>query len=132
MSTGPAPPDPWKSFRAVMAGVLVLEAVVVALAVPVVAVVGRGLTAATVTYLAGVVVVLVVLSAMQRRRWALWANLAAQLVVLGGFVVHAAVGFIGVLFTGVWLLIVYLRAEVRRRQQRGLLPGQQRPPETVD
>jgi hypothetical protein len=26
------------------------------------------------------------------------------------------VGFIGVLFTGLWLLIAYFRAEVRRRQ----------------
>jgi hypothetical protein len=31
-----------------------------------------------------------------------------------------------VLFAVVWLLIVYLRAEVLRRQKRGLLPGQQR------
>ena len=122
-------PDPWKSFRGVMAGILLLEAVVVLLAIPVVAVVGRGLTVSTGTYLIGVAVLLVLLSALQRRPWAIWANLAVQLVVLGGFFVHAAIGFIGVLFTGVWLLIVYLRAEVRRRQERGLLPGQQ-PPES--
>lgn len=120
--------DPWKSFRGVMAGILLLEAVVVLLAIPVVAVVGRGLTVITWTYLIGVVVLLVVLSALQRRPWAIWANLGMQLVVIGGLVVHPAIGFIGVLFTGVWLLIVYLRAEVRRRQERGLLPGQQ-PPE---
>ena len=40
-------------------------------------------------------------------------------------VIHAAVGFIGVIFAAVWLLIAYLRAEVKRRQDRGLLPGQQ-------
>ncbi len=34
-------------------------------------------------------------------------------------------GFIGLLFVVVWLLIAYLRAEVLRRQKRGLLPGQQ-------
>jgi hypothetical protein len=72
-----------------------------------------------------------VLSALQRRPWAIWANLAVQLIVIGGFFVHAAVGFIGLLFTGVWLLIVYLRAEVLRRQQNGLLPGQQPPPDGV-
>ena len=37
-------------------------------------------------------------------------------------------GAVGVVFAGVWALIVYLRGEVKRRQERGLLPGQQRPP----
>ncbi|EUA18219.1 hypothetical protein I553_7621 [Mycobacterium xenopi 4042] len=36
----PPPPDPWKAFRGVMAGTLILEAVVVLLAVPVVGAVG--------------------------------------------------------------------------------------------
>ncbi len=119
------PPDPWRSFRGVMAGVLVLEAIVVLLALPVVAVVGHGLTTATATYLIGVAAVLVVLSGLQRWPWMIWVNLALQLVVIAGFVVHAAIGFIGGLFAGVWLLIVYLRIEVQRRQKRGLLPGQQ-------
>lgn len=123
-------PDPWKSFRGVMAGILLLEAIVVLLAIPVVAVVGRGLTGVTGTYLIGVAMLLVGLSALQRRPWAIWVNLAVQLVVLGGVFVHPAIGFIGALFTGVWLLIIYLRAEVRRRQERGLLPGQQQPPES--
>jgi hypothetical protein len=34
-----------------------------------------------------------------------------------------------VIFAAVWLLILYLRAEVKRREERGLLPGQQRPPD---
>lgn len=132
MSQGGNAGDPWRSFRGVMAGILLLEAVVVLLALPVVAVVGPGLTKATGTYLIGVAVLLVVLSGLQRRRWAIWANLAAQLVVIGGAAAYAAIGFIGVLFTGVWLLVIYLRAEVRRRQERGLLPGQPPPPENVD
>jgi hypothetical protein len=118
------PPDPWKGFRAVMAGTLLLEAIVVLLALPVVAVVGPGLTVATGAYLIGMAVVLVLLSAVQRRRWAIWVNLAMQPVLIAGVVVHPAIGFIGAIFTGVWLLIVYLRGEVLRRQKRGLLPGQ--------
>jgi Protein of unknown function (DUF4233) len=132
VSQGDNPPDPWKSFRGVMAGILLLEVVVIVLAVPVVAVVGRGLTAVTGTYLIGVAALLVALSALQRRPWAIWANLAAQLIVIGGFFVHPAISFIGVLFAGLWLLVLYLRAEVRRRQERGLLPGQQPPPDAVD
>ena len=125
-------PDPWKSFRGVMAGVLVLEAIVVLLALPVVSVVGGGLTAASLTYLIGVSVVLVLLSGLQGRPWAIWVNLAVQVVLIAGFVVHAAIGFIGLLFGGVWLLIAYLRSEVLRRQEQGLLPGQQQPPDAVD
>ena len=36
-SQPPSRPDPWKSFRGVMAGTLILEAIVVLLALPVVA-----------------------------------------------------------------------------------------------
>jgi hypothetical protein len=48
-----------------------------------------------------------------------------QAVLVGGWFIHAAIGFIGVVFAVVWGLIAYLRAEVRRRQEHGLLPGQQ-------
>ncbi len=126
-ATGPAGPDPWKSFRGVMAGTLILEAIVVLLALPVVARVGGGLTAASGGYLVGVAVVLVLLAGVQGRPWAIWVNLAMQAVVIAGVVVHGSLGFIGVVFLVVWLLIAYLRAEVLRRQKRGLLPGQQRP-----
>ena len=40
----PRRPDPWKSFRGVMAGTLILEAIVVLLALPVVSTVDGGLT----------------------------------------------------------------------------------------
>ncbi|MBV8928557.1 MAG: DUF4233 domain-containing protein [Mycobacteriaceae bacterium] len=128
MTDQPQPPDPWKSFRAVMAGTLVLETIVVLLALPVVAVVGRGITAATGTYLVGLAVVLLLLAGLQGRPWAIWVNLAIQLVVIAGVIVHPSIGIIGAIFAVVWLVILYLRSEVMRRQKRGLLPGQQ-PPE---
>jgi multisubunit Na+/H+ antiporter MnhB subunit len=62
---------------------------------------------------------------VQRRSWAIWANVGVQVLLIAGWVVYPGVGFIGLLFTVVWLLLVYLRAEVLRRQKRGLLPGQQ-------
>jgi hypothetical protein len=132
MSGPEQPRDPWKSFRGVMSGVLLLEAVVVLLALPVVLVVGNAVPETTGTYLIAVAAVLVVLPAFQRYQWAIWLNLAIQLVLLAGFFVDPAIGFIGVLFTGVWLLLAYLRSEVLRRQKRGLLPGQQQPGESVD
>ncbi len=128
-NAGPAAPDPWKSFRGVMAGTLILEAIVVLLALPVVSAVGGGLSAWSTAYLVGFAVLLVLLAGVQGRPWAIWVNLGVQLILVAGFAVYPAVGFIGVLFAVVWALIAYLRAEVLRRQRRGLLPGQQSPPD---
>lgn len=124
---GPQQPDPWRSFRGVMAGTLILEAVVVLLALPVVAVAKGGLTVVTGGYLIGFALVLVVLAGVQGRGWAIWVNVAMQVVLVAGMLVHPAVGLIGVIFLAVWLLVAYLRGEVLRRQRRGLLPGQQPP-----
>lgn len=117
------PPDPWRSFGAVMAATLILEAIVVLLAIPVVGAVGGGLSGPSLGYLIGLAVVLVLLAGVQRKPWAIWLNLGAQLLVLAGFAVYPGVGFIGILFTALWGLIAYFRAEVRRRQDRGLPPG---------
>ena len=122
--TQPQRPDPWKSFRGVMAGTLILEAIVVLLALPVVAQTGGGLTPLSTGYLVGVAVVMVLLTGVQGRPWAIWVNLALQAVVIAGVVVHGAIGFIGAVFAAVWLLILYLRTEVKRREKQGLLPGQ--------
>jgi hypothetical protein len=129
MSGPPQAPDPWRSFRGVMAATLLLEAIVVLLALPVVAVAEGGLTPPHGTYLIGLAVVLVLMTAVQGRSWAIWANIAIQAAVIAGVVVHGAIGFIGAVFAAVWLLIAYLRAEVKRREQRGQLPGQQRSPD---
>ncbi|MBO0678178.1 DUF4233 domain-containing protein [Mycolicibacterium sp. S2-37] len=125
----PRAPDPWRSFRGVMAGALILEAIVVLLALPVVSLSHGGLTALSGGFLISVAVVLVLLCGVQGRPWALWADLGMQVVLILGFLVHAAIGFVGVVFAAVWGLIAYLRAEVRRREARGLLPGQQEGPE---
>ncbi|HNM84495.1 MAG: DUF4233 domain-containing protein [Mycobacterium sp.] len=121
----PQPPDPWKSFRGVMAGTLILEAIVVLLALPVVATVGGGLTGLSTAYLIGFAVLLVLMAGVQGRSWAIWANLGVQVLLIAGWLIYPGIGFVGLLFAVVWLMIVYLRAEVLRRQKRGLLPGQQ-------
>jgi hypothetical protein len=77
--------------------------------------------------LIGLAVILVLLTGVQGRSWAIWLDLAVQLVLIAGFLLYPGVGLIGLLFAGVWALIAYLRAEVLRRQRRGLLPGQQPP-----
>ncbi|MGE2835051.1 DUF4233 domain-containing protein [Mycobacterium sp. SMC-4] len=129
MSAPTSPPDPWRSFRGVMAGTLILEAIVVLLALPVIGAVGGGLSPLSTGYVVGVAVLLVLMAGVQGRSWAIWANLAVQLLLVVGWLIYPGLGFIGLLFVVVWLLIAYLRAEVLRRQRRGLLPGQQIEPE---
>ncbi len=121
-------PDPWKSFRGVTAGTLILEAIVVLLALPVVSAVGGGLNAGTLGYLLGLTAILIALAGMQGKSWAIWADLAVQLIPIAGFLVYPGVGVIGLVFAAVWALIVYVRSEVRRREKYGMLPGQDGPP----
>jgi len=112
-----------------MAATLILEAIVVLLAIPVVGAVGGGLTGASLGYLIGLAAVLILLAGLQRRPWAIWVNLGAQVLLLAGFAVYPGVGFIGVLFTGLWALIAYFRAEVRRRDAALGGPPPQLPPD---
>ena len=121
--------DPWKSFRGVMAGTLILEMIAVLLALPVVSAVGGGLTPWSTAYLVGFAVLLGLLAGVQGRPWAIWVNLAVQLILVAGYLIYPGIGFMGVLFLVVWGVIAYLRAEVLRRQRLGLLPGQQEPPD---
>jgi hypothetical protein len=122
-------PDPWKSFRGVTAGTLILEAIVILLALPVVGAVGGGLNAGALTYLLGLTAVLILLTGLQGRSWAIWADVGVQLVPIAGFALYPGVGIIGLVFTGVWALIAYVRWEVLRRERLGLLPGQEGPPD---
>lgn len=122
-------PDPWKSFRGVTAGTLILEAIVVLLALPVVGAVGGGLTTLALTYLLGLAAILILLAGLQGRSWAFWADLAVQLIAIAGFVIYPGVGAIGLVFAAVWALIAYVRSEVLRRERLGLLPGQDPPPD---
>ncbi|MFJ1460691.1 DUF4233 domain-containing protein [Nocardia sp. N2S4-5] len=127
MSDQEVPPpaaDPWKGLRGVMAGALVLEAITVLLALPVVSSVGGGLSWWSVACLVGLAVLMIVGAGLQRRSWALPFNLSLQvLLLLGGFI-HISIFVIGVVFAAVWAFILLLRSDVRRRMDQGLLPSQ--------
>lgn len=116
MSDPTGAPDPWRGFRGVMSATLILEAIVVLLALPVVQVVGGGLSPVSLAYLLGLALVLLLFTGIQGRSWAIWANLGLQVVLVAGFVVYPAVGIMGLVFAVVWGLIAHFRAEVLRRQ----------------
>ncbi|WP_327147961.1 DUF4233 domain-containing protein [Nocardia sp. NBC_01329] len=126
-TTTPAPPDPWKGLRGVMAGALVLEAITVLLALPVVADIAGGVTWLSGTYLVVLALVMIVGAGLQRRSWAIPFNLGLQVPVLIGGVFHLSIAVIGVVFLAVWAFILLLRADVKKRLEEGTLPSQRAP-----
>lgn len=116
--------DPWKGFRGVCAGTLILEAIVVFLALPVVGTVGGGVTWASGVYIVVIGVAMILGSGLQRRPWAMKFNVGLQVLVLLGFFAHPSVTAIGVMFSLVWGYLIYLRRDIRRRIAQGLLAGQ--------
>lgn len=131
MSEKEVPPpanDPWKGLRGVMAGTLILEAIVVLLALPVVADVGGGVTWFSGTYLVVLSVLMVLGAGVQRKSWAIPFNLGLQVLLLAGAFIHLSIGVIAVVFIAVWAFILVLRTDVQRRMDAGLLPSQRMQP----
>lgn len=120
----PPTTDPWKGFRGVMAGTLVLEAIVVLLALPVVSTVGGGLGWFSTLYLVGMAVAFILAAGMQGRPQAMQINLALQVFVLLGGFIHLSIAIVGVVFLAVWIYLLYLRRDITRRIERGMLRGQ--------
>lgn len=115
--------DPWKGFRGVCAATLILEAIVVLLALPVVATLGTGLSAVSIGFFVGVAVAMILGSGLQRRPWALTFNIALQVVLLLGGFFHPAVIGVAVAFGCAWAYILLLRRNLRKRIADGRAPG---------
>ncbi|MFC4603210.1 DUF4233 domain-containing protein [Rhodococcus kronopolitis] len=120
----PPTKDPWKSFRGVCAGLLILEAIVVLLALPGIGALSVGLSAAGVTYLVVLALLMILGAGVQGRSWAMGYNLALQVALIAGFAVHIAIGALGLLFAALWVYLLYLRRDILDRMEQGLLPGQ--------
>ncbi|MGH3517569.1 MAG: DUF4233 domain-containing protein [Haloechinothrix sp.] len=118
-------PDPLKSFRGVVAGTLIIEAIVVALALPVVAKLGGGIGSGQGWSVLAIVAVLIVCCGLLRRPWTMPVVLVLQVVLIAFFLTLPALGIIGVIFLGVWLYLLWLRRDVARRLAEGRLPSQQ-------
>ncbi|WP_051178239.1 DUF4233 domain-containing protein [Nocardia concava] len=124
---GQVPPpatDPWKGLRGVMAGTLVLEAITVLLALPVISAVGGGLRWWSILYVVGLAVIMFLGAGVQRRPWAIPFNLALQVALLLGGFIHLSILIIGVVFVAVWAFVLFLRADVKKRMEAGQLPSQ--------
>ncbi|WP_051111783.1 DUF4233 domain-containing protein [Sciscionella marina] len=121
----PQAKDPARSFRGVMAGALVMEAIVIALALPVAAKLGGGFASGAGWVVLGLVVALLALCGLLGFSWSPIAGLGLQVVVSLCGLVLGALAVIGVLFLIIWVIMLRLRADVLRRYRQGTLPSQQ-------
>ncbi|WP_132993698.1 DUF4233 domain-containing protein [Gordonia zhaorongruii] len=121
----PPATDPWKGFRGVMAGTLILEVIVVLLAFPIVARLGGGVTWASGLFLGVMTLIFIVASGKCGRQHALPVILGLQVVLIAGGVFHWSIAVIGVIFLCVWCYIGYIGRDVARRIEKGQLPSQQ-------
>ncbi|WP_024793314.1 DUF4233 domain-containing protein [Tomitella biformata] len=116
--------DPWKMFRGVMAGTLVLQAIIVMLALPVVSYLSEDLKSAKLTYVAVLGLLMFVGAGFQGRSWAIPYNIALQVLAVAAWWVHPALGVCGLVFAALWGYLLYLRSDMKEREAHGLLPGQ--------
>lgn len=118
--------DPMKGLRGVMAGTHIMEAIVILLVLTVITRVdaGSGATTFNMTYVIGLGVAMIVAAFLQKAKWADWLNIALQVLAIAGFIVHPAMGAMGVIFALCWWYIYHLRSNLMRRMERGLLPSQ--------
>ena len=107
-----------------MAGTLIIETIVVALALLVVAKFNGGMSSAAGVVVVVLVVGMLVTCGLVRHQWASWVALALQVVMIGCAFLSAPLAVIGVLFLLVWICLLGLRREVARRMAEGRLPSQ--------
>ena len=116
--------DPIKGLRGVMSGVLIAEAITLGLVLTVISKFGDLWTPANIWFVSIVTVAHVGAAFLQRFSWAIWMNIALQVVALGGFFIHWSMGAAVIIFILVWVFVFYLRNVIIERQKRGLLTTQ--------
>ena len=115
MNDQPEPPDPLAGLRGIFAGVLVMEAIVVGLAVLAIGRLGGGLAGPAGWYTGVLALAMLASAFVQRRPWGLGLALVLQVAMVVGWFAHPALGGLGLLFVLVWAYLLYLRQVVARR-----------------
>ncbi|MGO1049462.1 DUF4233 domain-containing protein [Crossiella sp. CA198] len=116
MSHGAPKPmkNPAKALRGIMMGTLIMEAIVVALALPVVAKLGGGIGTTGGVLVAVLAVAMLLSSGLIRFPWGVWVAVALQVAMIAaGFVVFT-LGVLGVIFALIWAYLLWLRRELAR------------------
>lgn len=121
--------DPWKGLRGIMAGTLVMEFITFGLALPVVWQFGGGVTGIGFAVVGALTVLMLIAGFTQRKPWGLGFALVLQVAMIACYLVHPAVGIMGLLFAAVWGYMLYLRHDVAKRMREGRLYDQLGHPE---
>lgn len=104
--------NPVAAARGAAAGALVVEAVVLLLAIAPLVRLGSRATGLTVALLLVLTVACVVLVALLRHRWAWYAAIVPQVVLIAAGWLHVALAALGVLFLLLWLYMLNVRRTV--------------------
>ena len=128
MSEEVRPPavDPWKGLRAVMAVILVLEAISALFGLLVVSKFS-GSNGGTFGFVLVLVLALAHIGAAKylSRAWGIKLVVGLQVAVLAAGFVVPVMWALGALFGLVWLAVLLMRRDVARRMALGQLPSQQ-------
>ncbi len=116
-----------KGLRGVMSATLVLESIVVLLALPVAINLEGGVGPGGIVVICLLAAALIACCVIVKRPYALAVILALQVLMIAGWLITPTLGVMGLVFAGVWLLILWFRAELRRRLAAGTLPEPPQP-----
>jgi hypothetical protein len=128
--TAPAgrPPDPERGLRGIMSATLLLQAITVLLSIPVAVNTGREVGGVGVALIVLLALAMIGTCALITRPWVLTVIAVLQVLNIAGWALSASLGIVGIVFLLVWIAIIWMRTEFRRRQAAGTLPSQQVPP----
>jgi hypothetical protein len=105
--------NPGAAVRGAGAGSLAGEGIVLLLAIQPVRVLGDGLTGRGVWVIVALAVACFLLAGLLRHAWAWYAAAVLQVVLFAcGFVVHASLAVVGVIFGLLWAYVLHVRRRV--------------------
>lgn len=120
---GAPPADPERGLRGVMSAILICEAVTILLGLTVIGNGGVHAPGWQVGVVSGLALAHLLAPAIIKRRYAIGVIWILQVLLLGCWAIHAAIGTMGIVFALVWLLVMYMRREFRRRTASVSKPG---------
>ncbi len=106
-----------------MSATLILEAISVLLSIPVAANTGGGVGPLGVTMICLLALLLVLACGVVARPYAIQVILGLQVVAIACWFISPSLGVLGIIFSVAWAVILWFRAEFRRRLAAGTLPG---------
>ena len=107
--------DPLRGLRGIFAGILMMEAIVVGLALLVIGRLGGGLAG---WYTGSLALAMAVAACVQPQPWGVGLALVLQVAMVAGWFAQPALGVLGLLFALVWGYLLYVRRAVARQLPR--------------